>query len=913
MSLISRFSLRTILIASILTLSLSPLMLISFNALQVANNTTEEKASFYMTTAKTIADKIDRNLFQRYGDAQAFGLNHAVHNQSDWYNNSETNPIVQAMNSYVDTYEIYYLTLLVDPSGKLIAVNTKDQDGKAIDTSSLKDQNFANAEWFKKCSNGEFYENEDGSFTGSVVEHLHIDKNVANIYGDEGLAIAFSAPVYDENGNVIAYWKNVTRFSLVEDILLAAYLELEAQGTPSAEITLLDKKGAVIIDCDPTKSGRKEITRDLSIIGKFNLAEKNVAAAERVVKGETGSLMRSWHSRKEINQVAGFAPLTGALGFPGMDWNVLVRVPESEAFAVANQAKTLTIWTQVLSTLVVIGFGYFITRAINKVLNNMVESMGAAAEGNFDKKVESRLSSDLVQLTEALNRLLDDLAAANIRATDNRNQIDTISKSQAFIKFKPDGTVVHANQNFLSLMGYQLDEIVGKHHRIFVADEYSQSDEYQKFWETIGGGATVTDDFNRFTKDKKEVWIRGSYHGITGQNGTVDSVVKYATDITASKRLEMEMEQAQEQKRLESLEQQRKTSELLDVVNKVAEGNLSVEVPDLGDDAIGQVASGVGRVVQSTRSVIAEVKIVAGTVADVAQEMTTSSEHIANGAQSQAASLEQTAASLEEITSAVKLNTDNSQQAQQLSSSSRETAESGGTVVGKAIEAMTDINESSKKIAEIIGTIDKIAFQTNLLALNAAVEAARAGEQGRGFAVVASEVQSLAQRSAGAAKEIKTLIQDSVEKVGTGTELVNESGETLHEIVASVKRVADIVSEISAASTEQLTGIEQVNQAVSQMDRVTQTNASQTNEMTGTSRDLMGHSTRLRELIGKFQLTDNPAEQHTQTAVVTKESTQVSSSTESKEPQLDAVADAVQKIHELDLIGVDSSGEFEDF
>ncbi len=247
---------------------------------------------------------------------------------------------------------------------------------------------------------------------------------------------------------------------------------------------------------------------------------------------------------------------------------------------------------------------------------------------------------------------------------------------------------------------------------------------------------------------------------------------------------------------------------------------------------------------------------VAATVTVAANELSSASTQISAGAQEQASSLEETASSLEEITSTVKQNTDNAQQARQLATGSRDIAEKGGQVVGDAVEAMAAINQSSRKIADIITTIDEIAFQTNLLALNAAVEAARAGEQGRGFAVVAAEVRNLAQRSASAAKEIKTLIQDSVRKVDNGTDLVNRSGQTLNEIVGSVKRVTDIVTEIAAASKEQLTGIEQVNKAVAQMDRVTQSNATQTEEMSGTAESLLSHAQQLQELVSQFKLED---------------------------------------------------------
>lgn len=254
-----------------------------------------------------------------------------------------------------------------------------------------------------------------------------------------------------------------------------------------------------------------------------------------------------------------------------------------------------------------------------------------------------------------------------------------------------------------------------------------------------------------------------------------------------------------------------------------------------------------------------EVSSIADSVAAASQQLAAASEEMSNGAQEQASGLEETASSLEEITSTIQQNSDNAQQANQLAGNSRRVAESGGQVVEESVKGMNEIFSASKRIADIITTIDEIAFQTNLLALNAAVEAARAGEQGRGFAVVAGEVRNLAQRSAGAAKEIKSLIQDSVGKVQTGSTLVNKSGESLHEIVTSVKRVSDIISEIAAASREQATGIDQVNRAISQMDQVVQTNAAQTEELTSTAENLAGQAIQLQELVGQFNLVSKPS------------------------------------------------------
>lgn len=545
-----------------------------------------------------------------------------------------------------------------------------------------------------------------------------------------------------------------------------------------------------------------------------------------------------------------------------------------------------------------------------------------------------------------------------------RSILDAIAREQAIIEFSLDGTILGANENFLAAMGYSLDEIVGKHHSIFVDADEVNSAEYRAFWPRLARGELQSGRFRRRTKSGDEIWIEAIYNSVKDENGQIIKVVKSASDITERVRAEAEQaNQVVENVRIRSalntcqtnvmvadenlniifanetmmellrdaeadmrkdlpnfntqtlmgsnidifhknpahqrsmlaklssmtevslniggrklrllvspvfddnknrigtvVEWQDKTAELAieaeidETVTAVSRGDFTRKVPLEGktgfmlnlasamndlcartgsamDDIVEMVSTlskgdltrrmngeyeGVfdtlktdaNQMAETLGEIVGEIKHAATEVSNAAAEINSGTTDLSQRTEQQASSLEETAAAMQEIATTVKRNADNANEANQLAVGARDAANQGGTVVADAVKAMSDIERSSSKISEIITVIDEIAFQTNLLALNAAVEAARAGDAGRGFAVVASEVRNLAQRSSQAAKDIKDLINHSTDQVADGVSLVNRTGEALEEILGSIKSVADIVSEISAASREQATGIE---------------------------------------------------------------------------------------------------------
>jgi methyl-accepting chemotaxis protein len=597
------------------------------------------------------------------------------------------------------------------------------------------------------------------------------------------------------------------------------------------------------------------------------------------------------------------------------------------------------------------------------------------AHGEFQAGRQKRVAKDghVVWMRASYNPIMDakgkpfkviafaaDITETIRKAYDYEGQLRAVHKAQAVIEFALDGTILTANENFLRAVGYSLEEIKGKHHSLFVDPAYRGSSEYRSFWEKLGRGEYDAGEYKRIGKDGRELWLQATYNPILDMDDKPFKVVKYATDITAQKHqnemntafkgaldnlgssvmvadadlsviylnqsMQSMMANAQSdlRKDLPNFDASRllganidvfhknpshqramlagltKTfasqfviggrtlrisanpmmdaagkrlgtvvewadrtveltveSEIKALVQRAGDGDLTHRMALEGKSGVfAEIGKGINQLTDNMSEVISRVQAAAVEVSRGAEEISQGNTDLSQRTEEQASSLEETASSMEEMTSTVKQNADNASRASQLATAARDQADKGGSVVSQAIRAMTEINDASRKIVDIIGVIDEIAFQTNLLALNAAVEAARAGEQGRGFAVVASEVRNLAGRSATAAKEIKGLIQDSVKKVEEGSSLVTQSGQTLDQIVTSVKKVSDIIGEIAAASQEQSAGIEEVNKAVMQLDETTQQNAALVEQASAASQGMAAQAKTLNEMMDRYQVSD---------------------------------------------------------
>ncbi len=430
-------------------------------------------------------------------------------------------------------------------------------------------------------------------------------------------------------------------------------------------------------------------------------------------------------------------------------------------------------------------------------------------------------------------KIATDITAAKRKNTEAEGKLSALSRAQAMIEFTPDGYILDANKNFLAAMGYGAEEILGKHHSMFCDGEYARSPEYGAFWDELRGGKYSTGQFLRMGKDGRRISIQASYNPILDDKGRVFKVVKFALDVTD---------------RMHAVE------ELGFALERLSECNIRITLdhPFVGE--FERLRVDFNKSIGAFQKTLEHVLGQTGDLTRSSHEVREAAELLAERSRDQATALAGTSATLRDITATVNAATENALETRQLVQSTRASTAASIEVVQETIEAIHRVEAASSEISKIVGVIDGIAFQTNLLALNAGVEAARAGEAGKGFAVVAHEVRELAQRSANAAKDIKTLITKSGSTVIEGVRLVGATGDALKTIDTMVKRIDGNVDKIAMAAQEQTTGIAEINAAIDQLDRMTQENADLSTKTTSISKTLMVGADALSQLVSLFKL-----------------------------------------------------------
>ncbi|ASM72137.1 MULTISPECIES: methyl-accepting chemotaxis protein [Roseobacteraceae] len=439
---------------------------------------------------------------------------------------------------------------------------------------------------------------------------------------------------------------------------------------------------------------------------------------------------------------------------------------------------------------------------------------------------------------EKVVKYASDITRMKLEAADSAGQLAAISKSQAVIEFDLDGTILTANGNFLTTLGYTLNEIIGKHHRIFVDPSEANSTAYKSFWSELGQGHFQSAEFKRITKDGQEVWIQASYNPIFDPSGRPYKVVKYATETTHSRQA---------------------MDALISGLAALADGDLTARLPNTLVDEFEPIKTAFNQTLERLEDLVRGILESAQSIADETNAIASISSDLATRGERQAANVEETFAAMEEITTAVQRTAENAKAATKDADSASKYAEDGRNVVTRAVDAMSHIEESTLHISKIVEVLEGISFQTNLLALNAGVEAARAGDAGRGFAVVASEVRALAHRSSESAREITALIKRSNKEVAEGSELVSSSGTALTNIVSGVNAVVTSIRGILNACEEQASGTTEVTHAVSEIDQATQHTAALAEESAAAATQLAERAVNLRELVSFFRYDRNVA------------------------------------------------------
>jgi methyl-accepting chemotaxis protein len=673
--------------------------------------------------ATAVLDKIDRNLFERYGDAQAFAFNPLARGTAEDF--------TKVANFYMKAYSCYDLMLKVDAEGKVVAASNMTYDGKPLDTSKLIGRSVAGETWFADIISGKVAPGQ--SYSSDLIE----DKLVAEVYGNRGLTLNFSAPILDDEGKVVGVWSNFASFDRTAGNTINALRKLYADNNKSVEMQVIARSGLLLEDPDP------------KAVLNFNLLQAGLEAVKQALEGKDGSVVEE-HKRRKVMQINGFAASKGYLNYPGHGWSMLVREDMEQARQGAVSLRNILLACGAIVGLVAATLAFWIGNGASKKLSQSVSALQAIAGGDYAHKMPVTSHDEFGALATAMNHMAEQLGEANETNTDYAAKLNSISKAQAVIEFKMDGTIVTANDNFLNALGYTLEEIKGRHHSMFVSESERNSPEYREFWARLNRGENLPGEYQRIGKGGKEVWIQASYNPIPNQNGVFTKVVKYATEVT------------------EAVKARQKMVEILQSVNENAA-------------TLGAAAEELTAVSTQMASNAEETSAQVGVVSAASEQVSKNVLTVSTG--------------VEEMSSAIREIAKNATEAAHVAQQAVSTADSANVSISK-------LGESSIEIGKVIKVITSIAEQTNLLALNATIEAARAGEAGKGFAVVANEVKELAKDTARATEDIGR----KIETIQADTNVAIDSIQQINQVIAQINdistTIAGAVEEQTATATE---------------------------------------------------------------------------------------------------------------